>query len=571
MKPVQIGRDADSNPVLIDLARLTQTRLYINAGSGGGKSWTIRRLIEIVSSQVPFLLVDPEGEFSTLREKVEAVVVGEGGELDPRQVAPESLARKMVELRCSVILDVSEMKMPERRSYIRRMFETMIDVPKELRSSRLVLLDEAHEFCPESGEAESTDAVVDMANKGRKRGYAVVLASQRISRVSKDALSACRNQMLGAASLDLDVTRCGATLGMGAKDAQKFRHLQSGQFFAYGPAFNHAGVRLFTVDAVETTHETLLTGKRKKRAHKPPAPSARLVEIADQLRAQAKSDDPLNLESALKVIAQLKKDMKKMESNAARGATDAINELVTKARQEGADDAKRAAGKAYAPILRELANTAKQIRTGLESLERGLGSLSTAADTPLPPAPSRQALLMRTPARAPSVSVEDGVGLSGPQTRILNAIAFFESVGEASPRRAAVAVVARYSPTSSAFTNPLSSLRSAGLIEYPNADCLRMTDAGRGRAVADGPESRAEFHSRLLAILPGPDARILKPLIENGGEPMAREDNAKAAGYSPTSSAYTNPLSALRSRGLIEYPNRDSVAALPVLFPEGLR
>lgn len=48
-----------------------------------------------------------------------------------------------------------------------------------------------------------------------------------------------------------------------------------------------------------------------------------------------------------------------------------------------------------------------------------------------------------------------------------------------------------------------------------------------------------------------------------------RDTLAEMAGTSPTSSSFANNLGALRSLGLIDYPTRGEVVALPVLFMEG--
>jgi len=42
-----------------------------------------------------------------------------------------------------------------------------------------VLLDEAHVFCPEQSQSEAQGAVTDLATRGRKRGYGLVMATQR--------------------------------------------------------------------------------------------------------------------------------------------------------------------------------------------------------------------------------------------------------------------------------------------------------------------------------------------------------------------------------------------------------
>lgn len=50
----------------IDLPRLLETRLLIQANSGGGKSWALRRLLEQTTDQVQQIVIDPEGEFASL-------------------------------------------------------------------------------------------------------------------------------------------------------------------------------------------------------------------------------------------------------------------------------------------------------------------------------------------------------------------------------------------------------------------------------------------------------------------------------------------------------------------------
>ena len=73
----------------IDIPVLLRTRMLIQANSGGGKSWLLRRLAEQFYGKVQVIIIDPEGEFSTLREKFDYVLVGDGGETpaDPRSAA----------------------------------------------------------------------------------------------------------------------------------------------------------------------------------------------------------------------------------------------------------------------------------------------------------------------------------------------------------------------------------------------------------------------------------------------------------------------------------------------------
>lgn len=80
----QIGtRLDDESKAVVDITRLVDTRLLVQANSGGGKSWLLRRLAEYTCGKVQTIILDPEGEFVTLREVVDVLIVGKDGELPP--------------------------------------------------------------------------------------------------------------------------------------------------------------------------------------------------------------------------------------------------------------------------------------------------------------------------------------------------------------------------------------------------------------------------------------------------------------------------------------------------------
>ncbi len=66
--------------VRIDLPTLLDTKLLVQANSGGGKSWLLRRLLEQSHSKVQQIVIDLEGEFATLREKYDYVLAGKEGD-----------------------------------------------------------------------------------------------------------------------------------------------------------------------------------------------------------------------------------------------------------------------------------------------------------------------------------------------------------------------------------------------------------------------------------------------------------------------------------------------------------
>src|SRR5947207_1802430 len=82
-----------------------------------------------------------------------------------------------------------------------------------------------------AGEAESTEAVIDLMSQGRKRSYCGILATQRLSKLHKDAEAETNNVLIGRTWLDLDQKRAGSLLGMERKDQLQLRDLKSGEFF----------------------------------------------------------------------------------------------------------------------------------------------------------------------------------------------------------------------------------------------------------------------------------------------------------------------------------------------------
>jgi hypothetical protein len=163
--------------------------------------------------------------------------------------------------------------------------------------------------------------------------------------------------------------------------------------------------------------------------------------------------------------------------------------------------------------------------------------------------------------------VEPTGDLSGPEQRILNAIAWLASTtGCEGCEQTAVAFLAGYTYGGGAFNNPRGRLKTRGLVTYRGA-LIELTDAGR--AVAQAPEealTAGELHQRVLDRLPGPEQRILKPLLQAYPNAMDGVSVAKAANYTFGAGAFNNPRGRLKSLGLIEYIG-GQMRAVDSLFP----
>ena len=154
------------------------------------------------------------------------------------------------------MLDLYALRLSERRAFVRGFLEGLLALPRSLWRPALVVIDEAHRFAPErgGGEGESLDAVVTLCTQGRKRGLGAVLATQRLSKLHKDAAAELLNVFVGRTGLDVDVRRSADALGLDRGGRAELKALRPGDFFAVGPAVGSDGVVGVRAGAVETRH-----------------------------------------------------------------------------------------------------------------------------------------------------------------------------------------------------------------------------------------------------------------------------------------------------------------------------
>lgn len=302
MKKIDIGFS-------IDFEKFIQTRALVQANSGGGKSYLLRKLIEQIHGHAPYIMLDLEGEFTTIREKYDVIVFGKGHDIPINIQYAEKLARYLLELSASAIIDLSELKHHERILFVKRFLESMIDAPKSLWHPTVVLLDEAHQFCPEDGKAESMNAVIDLCTRGRKRGYCAVLATQRLSKLNKDAAAELNNKIIGRTTLDVDVKRTCSELGMNLQEGkQRLRQLDEGEFYVFGPAIANE-VTKQKVSLVKTTH--MKTGMKFSTVTPPSKALQKIIgRIAEiPVEAETEKDTLQALKDKIRVLETSKKQL----------------------------------------------------------------------------------------------------------------------------------------------------------------------------------------------------------------------------------------------------------------------
>jgi uncharacterized protein len=239
---IEMGHTTAGAPAVLDLEELLATRLLVQGNSGSGKSHLLRRLLEQSAPWVQQAIIDPEGDFVTLADRFgHLAIAAEDHTERGLQVAGE---RARVH-RVSLVLNLegldAENQMRRAAAFLGGLFE----VARDHWYPMLVVVDEAQLFAPAiagevSDEARklSLGAMTNLMCRGRKRGLAGIIATQRLAKLAKNVAAEASNFLMGRTFLDIDMARAADLLGMERRQADAFRDLERGQFMALGPALS---------------------------------------------------------------------------------------------------------------------------------------------------------------------------------------------------------------------------------------------------------------------------------------------------------------------------------------------
>jgi hypothetical protein len=243
---IDIGRDPAGLSIGIDLAELLATRLLVQGNSGSGKSHLLRRLLEECAGQVQQIVIDPEGDFVTLADAFGHVVI-DAAAYSPREI--EELAARVRQHRASVVLALDELEVEAQIRCAALFLTALFDAPREHWYPALVVVDEAQMFAPAAAGEMNDDtrrltlaAMTNLMCRGRKRGLAGIVATQRLAKLAKNVAAEASNFLMGRTFLDIDMQRAADLLGMDRRQAERIRDLQRGQFLGLGPAISRRPV-----------------------------------------------------------------------------------------------------------------------------------------------------------------------------------------------------------------------------------------------------------------------------------------------------------------------------------------
>jgi hypothetical protein len=260
---IVIGGDRSGAPVRIDIEELLATRLLVQGNSGSGKSHLLRRLLEQSAKLVQQVVIDPEGDFVTLSDRFGHVVV-DGAAYDQAEIG--RLAARIRTHRASAVLALDGLDLEAQMRCAAVFLNTLFDAPRDEWYPVLVVVDEAQMFAPAAAGDVSDEvrrlslgAMTNLMCRGRKRGLAGVIATQRLAKLAKNVAAEASNFLMGRTFLDIDMARAADLLGMERRQAEAIRDLERGHFLGLGPAIARRPVAVRIAD-VETRARNVVQG-----------------------------------------------------------------------------------------------------------------------------------------------------------------------------------------------------------------------------------------------------------------------------------------------------------------------
>jgi hypothetical protein len=249
--------------VEINIEELLATRLLVQGNSGSGKSHLLRRLLEESAMLVQQVVIDPEGDFVTLADSFGHVVI-DGSAYDATEIG--RLAARIREHRASVVLALDGLEIEAQMRCAALFLSGLFEAPRDHWYPALVVVDEAQMFAPAaagdvSDEARrvSLGAMTNLMCRGRKRGLAGMIATQRLAKLAKNVAAEASNFLMGRTFLDIDMARAADLLGMERRQAEQIRDLERGHFLALGPAISRRPVPV-RIGAVQTSSRSAAHG-----------------------------------------------------------------------------------------------------------------------------------------------------------------------------------------------------------------------------------------------------------------------------------------------------------------------
>jgi len=528
----------------INLPTFIDSRALICANSGGGKSYAVRKILEESNNKVMSIILDIEGEFRTLREQYDFLLIGNEGDVELNMKSAKLLPKKIMEMEVSTIIDISDLKRNERVKYVKDFLEALMELNRKYWKPCLIVLDEVHQLAGQQEKQDSTSSVIDLATRGRKRGYCLIGCTQRISKLHKDVVAELNNYMVGRTGLDIDQKRAGEILGFtNKKDVLSLRDLEAGEFYVFGTAISKY-VTKAKVKEVKTTHPKVGMDLTKEIIK----PTNKIINILSQVKdlpreAEEKLKD---LNDYKKRVMELNRELRISKSNKPKPQND--ERQLERARQLGFREAEIK----HNNQTNNLKNSYNQLERRIRDIGRIIGKeipkVNQIKSDNISKLPISTKLVPKKELPKHTEVIDGEYNLSLCERKLYSLLYQYS---ERTFTKAQVGVFTGYSHKSGGFNNSISRLKQLNLIEG-SGNSLKAKELVQDLA-KDYDFSKEEIISKLSKC----EKEIYNVLLENPNDEFSKEElaNNTQTQYSFNSGGFNNSISRLNTLGLIERNN----------------
>lgn len=578
----------------VPLPRSTATQKLAWLGApGSGKTYGSSKFAEeLWNIGAQFVTLDPVGVWYGLRLDASGkkpshinlpIFGGLHGDVPLEPTAGALIADLVIDKGLSCVIDVSQFEHDTEKARFAKAFGDRFFFRKKAAPSAVHLfLEEAQEFVPQNpqrGEEGMLHTFVRIQKLGRNFGIGTSYISQRPQEVNKKALNMAQTLFVFRNTGPHERKAIETWIkdkDMDESVMEDLPKIPTGQCHVWSPEFLGVSERVHILEKktfnASATPEVGAAAKARKLA------PIDLDKVRSEMAAtieKAKAEDPKELQ---KTIADLKRELAKKPLQ-----TQKVEAFPQKIVDSAVKSAILARDKEWQPKLEAAAGEIGRLSKIVAGVARMVGSDVNIGMAPLkiePPASVRMPAAPTSPKIPKSEPIAAHVStggeypggrpISGPEQRILDAIAWLNVIGVDQPNRVAVAFIAGYSSTSSSYVKSCGGLRTAGLVEYAPGNLISLTSTGRVAANTspnDAPTSNADLHEKIYTVLSPAEKKILKPIVDAGGDLITKTSVATLSDYSETSSSFVKILGKMRTLGLIDYAPGGHVRAEKILFP----
>lgn len=570
--------------------RVLDQHLVILGKTGAGKSSALRHIVEhLLTLNKRVCIIDPKGDWWGLKSSADGKAAGfpviAFGDFKNSKATDVPLNDQSGKHVAELVATGNRPCLVGMRGWTQgSMTRFWIDFAGTLFNQNAgelyLVVDEFHNFAPK-GKILSPEAGMALhwsnrlLSEGRGLGIVCLNASQRPQKVHNDSLTSHETlvAMRVIHKADRDAIKDWID---GAGDPEKGKEVLNtlaamprGEAFVWSPEIGFGPQRL--AFPMFTTFDSFAPPQLQRKVSESGWADVNLETVKDKLARvieEAKANDPKLLKAE---IATLKRQLSARPTEQVEKVVEKIVEVPVL--KNGQLDRTEKAQQRLEQFGEKLLAEAAELRRLIAP---------ASAPRPVAHAPtgfkfSRQGGAAAKAAVKHAAPIEVGdLKISSTQQRILDALAWYESLGNDRPRLTQVGAVACIDPTGGHFSNVVGPLSTAGLVIRGDG-VLTLTDAGRG--VATAPEDAGtldEYHDVLRARVRkmksagGKTIEMLNTIIEADGEPLTVAQIGEAVGIDSTGGHFSNMIGPLGTAGLIERQS-GTVTATEVLFPPGLK